>query len=55
MTGKVVRELHRRIADGVLRPGDRLPSRGALSEKLGVSEFVVRRAFAEFAADRLIA
>ena len=55
LTGKVVRELRGRIADGILRAGDRLPSREALSKELGVSEFVVRRAFAELAADRVIA
>ena len=55
LVGKVVDELRRRIADGTLRPGDKLPSRDALAKKLGVSEFVVRRAFAELAADRLIA
>jgi DNA-binding FadR family transcriptional regulator len=47
LVGKVVDELRRRIADGTLRPGDKLPSRDALAKKLGVSEFVVRRAFAE--------
>ena len=55
LAGKVVGELRRRIADGTLRPGDRLPSRDVLADELGVSEFVVRRAFAELAADRLIA
>ena len=55
LTGKVERELRDRIADGSLRPGDRLPSRDALAKALGVSEFVVRRAFAELVADRLIA
>ena len=54
LTGKVVRELRKLIADGALRPGDRLPSRDALAREFGVSEFVVRRAFAELAADRLI-
>ena len=54
LTGKVVRELRRRIADGTLHPGDRLPSRDVLARELGVSEFVVRRAFVELAADRLI-
>ena len=55
LVGKVVEELRRRMADGTLRPGDRLPSRDVLAARLGVSEFVVRRAFAELAADRLIA
>lgn len=55
LTGKVERELRDRIADGSLRPGDRLPSRDALAKALGVSEFVVRRAFAELVADKLIA
>lgn len=55
LVGKVVDELRKRIADGTLRPGDKLPSRDALAKKLGVSEFVVRRAFVELAADRLIA
>ena len=54
LTGKVVRELSRRIADGVLRAGDRLPSRDVLAKELGVSEFVVRRALQELAADRVI-
>lgn len=55
LTEKVVRELRGRIADGILRAGDRLPPRDALARELGVSEFVVRRAFAELAADKLIA
>ncbi len=54
LTGKVVRELNDRIAGGILRAGDRLPSRSALAKELGVSEFVVRRAFAELVADRVI-
>lgn len=54
LTGQVVNELRRRIADGSLRPGDRLPSRDVLAKELGVSEFVVRRAFVELTADRLI-
>ena len=37
-------------ADGVLRAGDRLPSRDALAREPGVSEFVVRRALTELAA-----
>ena len=54
LTGKVVRELNDRIAGGILQAGDRLPSRSALAKELGVSEFVVRRAFAELVADRVI-
>ena len=42
------------MSEGILRPGDRLPSRDVLAKELGVSEFVVRRAFVELAADRLI-
>ena len=54
LVGKVAAELRGRIADGTLRPGDSLPSRDVLANELGVSEFVVRRAFAELAAERLI-
>lgn len=55
LASKVVRELRKCLSDGTLRPGDKLPPRDALAKELGVSEFVVRRAFAELAADRLIA
>ena len=54
LTEKVVRELRRRIADGILRPGDRLPSRDALARELGVSEFVVRAALKRLVADRFL-
>ena len=54
LTGQVAMGLRRRIADGTLCPGDRLPSRDTLAKELGVSEFVVRRALAELVADKLI-
>ena len=55
LTEKVAWGLRRHIADGTLRPGDRLPSRDVLAKEFGVSEFVVRRALSELVADKLIA
>lgn len=54
LTEQVASGLRKLIAAGYYRVGDRLPSRRPLARHLGVSEFVVRAAFAELAADRLI-
>jgi DNA-binding GntR family transcriptional regulator len=40
---QLVRILLRQIADGVFRPGDRLPSEAQLCERYGVSPMTVRR------------
>ena len=41
LAGKVVHALRKQIAEGALRPGDRLPSRDKLARVFGVSEFVL--------------
>lgn len=54
LTEQVASGLRKLIAAGYYRVGDRLPSRRPLASHLGVSEFVVRAAFAELAADHLV-
>ena len=54
LTDQVASGLRKLIAAGYYRVGDRLPSRRPLAKHLGVSEFVVRAAFAELAADHLV-
>ena len=47
---EIVEELARRMAEGELAPGDRLPSERSLSEGFGVSRGVVREALRHLAA-----
>ena len=47
LVGKVVDELRRRIADGTLRPGDKLPSVRDLALDAGVNPNTMQRALAE--------
>jgi DNA-binding FadR family transcriptional regulator len=51
---RVVAELERRILDGVLQPGERLPTESELCEMLHVSRSVVRDAMRTLAARGLI-
>jgi GntR family transcriptional repressor for pyruvate dehydrogenase complex len=47
LSQSVVRQIERLILQGILRPGERLPSERDLSEKLGVSRPSLREAIAE--------
>ncbi len=51
---RVIAELERRILDGTLKPGDRLPPESELCEMLGVSRSVVRDAMRTLSARGLI-
>ena len=51
---QIVTELRRKIADGVLKVGDRLPANRELAKALGVNRNTVTTAYAELAADGLI-
>jgi DNA-binding FadR family transcriptional regulator len=51
LADRLVEDLRQRIAEGVLRPGDRLPTETALVERFGVSRTVVREAIAALSAD----
>lgn len=52
---EVCRALERRIRDGELRPGDRLPTEKQLAELFGVSRAVVREAVARLRAEGYVA
>ena len=54
LSEEVSGDLHRRIARGELKPGDRLPTEKALGNAFGVSRAVVREAVARLKADGLI-
>ena len=54
LSEEVSGNLQRRIAQGELKPGDRLPTEKALGEVFGVSRAVVREAIARLKADGLI-
>jgi GntR family transcriptional repressor for pyruvate dehydrogenase complex len=47
LSNAVVRQVERLILQGILRPGERLPSERELSERLGVSRPSLREAIAE--------
>ncbi len=51
---RVIAELERRILDGTLQPGERLPTETELCEMLGVSRSVVRDAMRTLSARGLI-
>ena len=51
---RVYREIAKGIENGILKPGDRLPSERALCDQLGVSRATVRRAVEELTADGLV-
>lgn len=51
---RVYREIAKGIENGILAPGDRLPSERSLCDQLGVSRATVRRAVEELTADGLV-
>ena len=51
---QIVSEVRRRISDGALKVGDRLPANRELARSLGVNRNTVTTAYAELAADGLI-
>jgi GntR family transcriptional regulator len=51
---RVYREIAKEIENGVLLPGDRLPSERWLCDELGVSRATVRRAIEELVTDGLV-
>lgn len=55
LSHSVVRQIERLILQGILRPGDRLPSERELSDRMGVSRPSLRDAVAELQASGLIA
>ncbi len=54
LSSAVVRQIERLILQGILRPGERLPSERELSERLGVSRPSLREAVAELQATGLL-
>lgn len=54
LTGQVIDNLRRRILDGPLRAGDKLPTESKLIEEFGVSRTVIREAIAGLRADGLV-
>jgi len=52
---QIVTEVRRMITDGALKVGDRLPANRELAKSLGVNRNTVTTAYAELAADGLIA
>ena len=54
LSEEVSGDLQRRIANGDLKPGDRLPTEKTLGEVFGVSRAVIREAIARLKADGLI-
>lgn len=51
---QIVTEVRRRISDGALKIGDRLPANRELAKTLGVNRNTVTNAYAELAADGVI-
>lgn len=54
LAAKISTDLRRELADGVFKPGDRLPSESALTREYSVSRTVVREAIAILRADGLV-
>ncbi|MEZ5762346.1 MAG: FCD domain-containing protein [Paracoccaceae bacterium] len=54
LSDSVVRQIERLILQGILRPGERLPSERDLSERLGVSRPSLREAIAALESDGLL-
>lgn len=55
LTSQLVKSLTGRVANGVLKPGDKLPSEQELIEEFGVSRTVVREAISSLRAAGLVA
>ncbi|WP_224823863.1 FadR/GntR family transcriptional regulator [Cognatishimia sp. MH4019] len=55
LSSAVVRQIEKLILQGILRPGERLPSERELAEKLGVSRPSLREAVAELQEKGLLA
>ncbi|MEL7213049.1 MAG: FCD domain-containing protein [Pseudomonadota bacterium] len=55
LSSAVVRQIEKLILQGILRPGERLPSERELAEKLGVSRPSLREAIAELQDKGLLA
>lgn len=54
LSALVVSGIRRRLAEGALRPGGKLPSEQQLTTEFGVSRTVIREALAVLAADGLV-
>src|SRR5438046_526814 len=54
LSGQIYRQIRRAIADGRLRPGDRLPASRDFARFLGVSRTTVTVAYDRLAGERLI-
>lgn len=54
LSQEVVDELSRRIGDGLLKPGDKLPTEAAIMRELDVSRTVVREAISRLQAAGLV-
>jgi DNA-binding FadR family transcriptional regulator len=54
LTEQVIESLRRRVTDGTLKPGDKLPTEKLLIEEFGVSRTVVREAISGLRADGLV-
>ena len=54
LTADLAAELRTRIVDGVIQPGDKLPSENALMGEFGVSRTVVRAALTRLQAEGLV-
>lgn len=51
---KIINELHAMLRQGVLKPGDKLPSREELVERYGVTRATVNRAVGELLREGLL-
>ena len=54
LTADLATDLRRRIVDGVIQPGAKLPSENALISEFGVSRTVVRSALTRLQAEGLV-
>jgi DNA-binding FadR family transcriptional regulator len=55
LTGQLVRALSERIANGLYKPGERLPTEQEMNDEFNVSRTVVREAIAHLRANGLVA
>ncbi|HYH76441.1 MAG TPA: winged helix-turn-helix domain-containing protein, partial [Arthrobacter sp.] len=54
LTADLAADLRTRIVDGVIQPGDKLPSENSLMGEFGVSRTVVRSALTRLQAEGLV-